>query len=218
MDMDFSPLWISIKTAASATTITFFLGLAAAWYVNKLKSRYKNIIDALLILPMVLPPTVMGFFLLLIFGKRGFIGKILDAVGIQVIFSWQATVIAAIAVSFPLMYKASKSSFAQVDKNITDAARTLGGSSWNVFWKITVPASWPGIAAGTVLSFARALGEFGATLMIAGNITGKTQTMPLAIFFASESGKMDQALMWVLMITSISFVFIILINHWEARR
>jgi molybdate transport system permease protein len=218
MDMDFSPLWISLKTATAATTITFFLGLAAAWHVNKLKSRYKNIIDALLTLPMVLPPTVVGFFLLLIFGKRGPIGSLLDSVGIQIIFSWQAAVIAAVAVSFPLMYKTTKSAFSQMDKNITDAARTLGGTEWYIFWKVTVPVIWPGVAAGTVLSFARALGEFGATLMIAGNIRGKTQTMPIAIFFASESGKMDQALLWVLMITSISFVFIMLINHWEARR
>jgi molybdate transport system permease protein len=213
--MDYSPLWISLKTAITATAATFFIGLAAAWLVANYKGKLKGLIDGILTLPLVLPPTVVGFFLLVIFGRRGPIGKLLFALGTNIIFSWPATVLAAAVVAFPLMYKTSRGAFEQIDSNVVNAARTLGASGWRVFWKVSVPLAWPGIAAGAVLSFARALGEFGATLMVAGNIPGKTQTIPLAIFFAAESGDMDKALIWVLMIFCISLVVMILMNYWN---
>ncbi len=212
--IDFSPIWISLKTALTATLLTFFFGIAAAWYVANYRGRLKGLVDGLLTLPMVLPPTVAGFFLLLIFGKYGPIGKILYALGIPVIFTWQATVIAATVVAFPLMYKTARAAFEQIDGNILNAARTLGVSEWNVFWRVSVPLARPGIAAGTVLAFARAMGEFGATLMVAGGIPGKTQTIPIAIFFAAEGGEMNKAMIWVLLITGISLIAMVLINYW----
>jgi len=215
MSIDFSPLWISLKTAFAATTLTFFLGIAAAWFVAGYSGRLKGIMDGLLTLPMVLPPTVVGFFLLVVLGKNGPVGKLLCLFDTQIIFSWSATVVAASAVSFPLMYKTARGAFEQVDRNIIYAAQTLGVSDRKIFWRVTVPLAWPGIAAGTVLSFARALGEFGATLMIAGNIPGKTQTIPIAIFFAAEGGEMDKALLWVVLIFVISFVVMVLMNYWN---
>jgi molybdate transport system permease protein len=212
--MDFSPLWISLKTAFAATIVTFFFGIAAAWFVARYKGRFKGLIDGILTLPMVLPPTVVGFFLLIIFGKNGPIGKVLLFMGTRVIFSWSATVIAASVVAFPLMYKTARGAFEQIDGNIVNAARTLGISEWRIFWKVTVPLAWSGVAAGTVLAFARALGEFGATLMVAGNIPGKTQTIPVAIFFAAEGGEMGKALVWVVLIFVISLAGMTLMNYW----
>ncbi|HOV27480.1 MAG TPA: molybdate ABC transporter permease subunit [Pseudobacteroides sp.] len=213
--MDYSPLWISINTSLCATLITFFLGIAAAWFLAWYRGRLKGVIDSIFTLPMVLPPTVVGFMLLVIFGRYGPVGKILNYVGIQIIFSWPATVIAATAVAFPMMYKTAKGAFEQIDRNLIYAARTLGVSEWRIFWKVTVPLAWPGIAAGSVLSFARALGEFGATLMIAGNIPGKTQTIPIAIFFSAQGGEMDKAILWVVLIFVISLIVMILMNHWN---
>lgn len=215
MNFDISPMFISLKTAVVATVITFFIGLAAAYAMAIYKGRLKGVIDAILSLPLVLPPTVVGFFLLVLFGRNGFIGKFLLKFGTTIIFSWTATVIAATVVAFPLMYRTSRGAFEQIDKNIINAARTLGVSEWRIFWKITVPIAWPGIAAASVLAFARALGEFGATLMVAGNIPGKTQTMPVAIFFASEGGDMKTALIWVLLIVTISLIVIVLMNYWS---
>lgn len=214
MDMDLTPLWISIKTAFTATLLTFFLGIAASWFVAGYRGKLKGLLDGVLTLPMVLPPTVVGFFLLIIFGRNGPIGKFLHSLGNQVIFTWSATVIAASVVAFPLMYKAARGAFEQIDSKLIYAARTLGVSEWNVFWRVAVPLAWPGIAAGTVLAFARALGEFGATLMIAGNIPGKTQTIPLAIFFVAEGGEMDKALLWVVLIFSMSLAVMVLMNYW----
>jgi molybdate transport system permease protein len=178
--------------------------------------RYGSLIDALFTLPMVLPPTVLGFILLLIFGKNGPIGKLLSLIEVKIIFSWSATVIAAVVVSFPLMYNTSKGALEQIDKNILNAARTLGISEWKIFWTISLHLAWPGIAAGTVLAFARALGEFGATLMVAGSIPGKTQTIPIAIYFAVEGGDMKKALIWVAAVSALSFAVIILTNIWSS--
>lgn len=218
MVLDFSPMWISLKTAFTATVITFFIGIAAAQWMANYKGKLKGILDTVFTLPLVLPPTVVGFFLLLIFGMNGPLGKILLKLGTNIIFSWSATVIAAVVVSFPLMYKTSRAALEQIDRNIVNAARTLGVSEWRVFWKITLPLAWPGIAAATVLSFARALGEFGATLMVAGNIPGKTQTIPVAIYFTAEGGEMDKALIWVILIVIISTVVIFLMNYWTDHQ
>ena len=179
------------------------------------KGRGRGIIDGIFTLPLILPPTVIGFFLLLLCGKNGLVGKVFMSFNKNIIFSWSATVIAAAVVAFPMMYRTCRSAFEQMDKNMISAARTLGLSETKIFFKIAIPLAWPGIIGGLVLSFARALGEFGATLMIAGNIPGRTQTMPVAIFFAVESGDMNKAMLWVLIIVAISFIMIFLLNYWS---
>lgn len=217
-EVDLIPVWISLKTSITATVITFFLGIAAARWMAGSQFRGKSIIDAIFILPLVLPPTVVGFGLLMLFGRNGPIGQMLMQFDRNVIFSWSATVIASSVVAFPLMYQAALAAFEQIQPNTLDAARTLGASEWVVFKKVTVPLAWPGIAAGTILAFARSLGEFGATLMLAGNIPGKTQTIPLAIYFAVEAGHTAQALYWVLAILLISLSSIAALNYWKKRQ
>lgn len=212
--MDFSPLWISLKTAFLATIITSIIGIFLSYKMANYKGRGRGFIDGIFTLPLILPPTVIGFFLLLICGKNGLVGKFFMNFNKNIIFSWSATVIAATVVAFPMMYRTCRSAFEQIDKNMISAARTLGLSETKIFFKIVIPLAWPGIIGGLVLSFARALGEFGATLMIAGNIPGRTQTMPVAIFFAVESGDMNKAMLWVLIIISISFIMIFLLNYW----
>lgn len=212
--MDFSPLWISLKTAFLATIITSIIGIFISYKMANYKGRGRGLIDGVFTLPLILPPTVIGFFLLLICGKNGFVGKIFMSFNKNIIFSWSATVIAATVVAFPMMYRTCRSAFEQIDKNMISAARTLGLSETKIFFKIAIPLAWPGIIGGLVLSFARALGEFGSTLMIAGNIPGKTQTMPVAIFFAVEGGDMNKAMLWVLIIVAISFIMIFLLNYW----
>lgn len=215
MSLDLSPLWISISTALLATLITFFIGIIVAYKIANYKGIFKGLIDGILTLPLILPPTVIGFFLLVLFGKNGPIGNLLAFFNTSVIFTWSATVIAATVVSFPMMYRTTRSAFEQIDNNIICAARTLGLSELKIFLKIAIPMSWPGIIGGVVLSFARAMGEFGATLMIAGNIPGKTQTMPLAIFFSVEGGDMSKAYLWVIIIVSLSLIMILLLNYWS---
>lgn len=218
MTADYSPLWISLKTSLLSTVITFFIGIAVSYFMANFKGKSKGLIDGILTLPLILPPTVVGFFLLLLCGKNGPVGKFLLLFDKTLIFSWTATVIAAVTVSFPMMYRSARSAFEQIDINLVFAARTLGLSEFNIFKKIVLPLAWPGIIGGLVLSFARAMGEFGATLMLAGNIPGKTQTMPLAIFFAVEGGDMKKALLWVLLITGISLISILALNYWSEAQ
>ncbi len=213
--MDYTPLWISTKTATIATIITFFLGILISYWMSNFKGKSKGLIDGLFTLPLILPPTVVGFFLLIICGKNGPVGKLLELFNTSLIFSWAATVLAAIVVSFPMMYRTTRSAFEQIDINILSAARTLGLSEFKIFHKIAIPLAMPGIIGGLVLSFARAMGEFGATLMIAGNIPGKTQTMPLAIFFAAEGGDMQKAMLWVVIIVTLSLFLILILNYWS---
>lgn len=218
MNFDFSPLWLSLKTAILATAVTFFFGILAARWMLDYRGRLRGIIDGILISPLVLPPTVVGFLLLLLLGKNSPIGQFLHQLGIDIIFTWKAAIITSIVVSFPLMYRTSLGAFEQIDRNIILAARTLGSTEWIVFWRVMLPLAYRGIVAATILAFARALGEFGATLMLAGNIPGQTQTMPLAIFFASESGDYQQALIWVLVLLSISLSVIIIVNFWAESK
>lgn len=213
--LDWTPLYISIKTSLISTIITFIIGIIISYIMANYSGKYKGLIDGVLTLPLVLPPTVVGFILLLIIGKNGFVGEFLLKYDKTLIFSWAATVIASTSVAFPMMYRTSRASFEQIDTNIINAARTLGLSEWKIFYKIAIPLAFPGIIAGVVLSFARALGEFGATLMIAGNIPGKTQTMPLAIFFAVEGGDMKSASIWVLAIMIISILMMVILNLWS---
>lgn len=215
--MDYSPLWISLKVAVIATAFTFLLGLLAARLVLSL-GRLRALIDGIFSLPMVLPPTVVGFFLLIIFGKNGALGKLLMKAGVSVLFTWPGAVIAATVVSFPIMYRTSLGAFEQVDQNLIHAARTLGMSEVRIFFRVLLPVSWPGVAAATILAFARALGEFGATIMLAGNIPGKTQTMSVAIYTAMQSGNRELAYRWVAIIMVISFVTIFLMNYWTNRQ
>ena len=216
--MDISPLIISIKTSLVATLITFILGIIISYKIFWYKGRYESLIDTILTLPLVLPPTVVGFFILITIGKSGPVGMILKTIDINLIFTWTATVISAVIVSFPIMYRSLKSSFEQIDNNMIFAAKTLGLSEKEIFMKIMLPISYPGIIGAVILSFARAIGEFGATLMIAGNIPGKTQTMPIAIFFAVESGDMNKAMIWVMIIIGISSIVITISNFISKSR
>ena len=179
--------------------------------------RVKGVIDTIFTLPMVLPPTVVGFFLLVILGKRGVIGSFLYNIGVQIVFSWGATVVAATVVCFPIIYRTTRGALEQIDSNVLDVARTLGMSESKVFWKIALPMAWPGIVGGIILGFARALGEFGATLMLAGAIPGKTVTMPISIYFLSQGGDMKGAMIWVLFIVVISFFSILFINRLSYK-
>ena len=210
--MDYTPLWISLKVATTATVFTFFLGILAARLVMNM-GKMKGLIDGIFSLPMVLPPTVVGFFLLVLFGKNAVIGQILESMGAGVLFTWQGAVIAAVAVSFPIMYRTSRGALEQVEPNLIHAARTLGMSEAKIFFRVMLPVARPGIAAAAILSFARALGEFGATIMIAGNIPGRTQTMSVAVYTAMQSGNRQLAFRWVFMIMAISFATIFVMNY-----
>lgn len=215
--MSLSPLWISLCTAIPATLITFFLGILAAHKSRKAGKGLLHIMDVLLTLPMVLPPTVLGILLLYLLGKNGILGKPLMSVGITVVFTRTAATIAAIAVSFPLMYRSAKAAFEQVDVTLIYTARTLKLSENRIFWSIIMPVALPGIVSGAILSFARAIGEFGATLMIAGNIPGRTQTMPVAIYMAYLRGDEREALFWAIILLLFSFVLILSMNHFSVK-
>ncbi len=217
MPGDLSPLWISIATSSAATVLVFVLGIGAAHGMNRYRGPWRGLMDGVLILPLVLPPTVIGFLLLLTFGRKSPLGQALEQLGLQIAFSWPATVIAATVVAFPLMYRTVLAAFDQVNPNLLDAARTLGASEWRVFTRIQVPLALPGIVAGAVLAFARALGEFGATLMLAGNIPGRTQTMPMAVFFAVEGGNLPLALSWVLLLVALSLGIVWSLNSSQRR-
>ncbi len=213
-----SPLFLSFQTAAIATVIVFVFGILFARLFARNSFPGKSIVEALFLLPLVLPPTVVGFGLLYLFGKNGFLGKfLLEWFDFQVVFSWYAVIIAAIVVSFPLMYQSALAAFQQYDLRIENAAYTMGASKWKVFWSISLPLAWPGLIAGLVLSFARALGEFGATLMLAGYIPNVTDTIPLAIYFAVESGNMEKATFWVVIIVALGFSAILWLNWWSKR-
>ena len=226
--MEISPIIVSMKTASVSIVITFFLGLAAAYGVERIRSRKLQLVcDGILTLPLVLPPTVAGFFLLYIFGiKRparcmgstdrgklfpchGKTGRFfLEFFGTKIAFSWQATVLAAVAISFPLMYRSARGALQQVDENLLYAGRTLGMSEWCIFWKVWFPNAMSGILSGGILAFARGLGEFGATAMIAGNIAGETRTLPLAVYSAVSAGNMEEAYQYVWILVIISFLVV----------
>ena len=217
--MDWSPVLISMKTASLSIFITFFLGIFAAGVVIRLKNETSKIIcDGILTLPLVLPPTVAGFFLLYLFGVKRPSGQFfIDFFGVKIAFSWGATVLAAVVMSFPLMYRSARGAFEQVDPDLTAAARTLGMSEWEIFWKVLFANATPGILSGGVLAFARGLGEFGATSMIAGNIAGKTRTLPMAVYSEVAAGNMGAADRYVAVIVVIAFISILLMNLGALR-
>lgn len=218
--MDYSPILISLKTASLSIVITFFLGVAAGKMVYAMRNeRIKIIIDGIFTLPMVLPPTVAGFFLLYIFGVKRPIGEfLLNQFAFKIAFSWWATVLAAVTISFPLMYRSARGALEQVDINLVYAGRTLGMSEWKIFRSIILPNALPGILSGAILSFARGLGEFGATAMIAGNIAGKTRTLPIAVYSAVAAGDMNLAYRYVIILVLISFIIIAFMNYLSFNK
>jgi molybdate transport system permease protein len=217
--MDWSPLLISLATSLAATGVTLVAGLAAAAWRQNRAGAGAALVDGIFILPLVLPPTVVGFLLLLLFGRNGPLGKLLLPFGATVVFSWPATVIAATVVAFPLMYITARAALEQVDPHLLQAARTLGASEGRIFREVALPLAWPGVLAGTILSFARALGEFGATLMLAGNIPGKTETIPIAIYFAVEANEIQRAMAWCAVDVGISIALLGGLYYWtHAQR
>lgn len=212
--IDWSPLWISLHTAAATITIVFFIGVIIAWWVERLQSQSLKIFaDAVITLPMVLPPTVAGFFLLYFFGNNRFLGQLIyQLTGIKIAFSWLATVLAAAVISLPLMYRSARGALSQVDKGMLEAARSLGMTECRIFWRIHLPNALPGVIAGGLLAFARGLGEFGATAMIAGNIAGRTRTLPLAVYSAVAAGDWDAAGWYVAVIVGICLLVVIGLN------
>ena len=217
--LDWSPLFISLKTGFAATLISFFLGVGAASLVLRVSPRLRAVIDSILTLPLVLPPTVVGFFLLLLFSvRRPFGSFLLETFNIRIIQSWTGCVIAATVIAFPLMYRNARGAFEQVDINIIHAGRTLGLSDWTIFWKITLPAAAPGILSGTVLTFARAMGEYGATSMLAGNILGKTSTISQTIAMVMQDGNYAKAGVWTGIVIIIAFIILWIMNKVGSRK
>lgn len=218
-NLDWSPLFISLKTGIVATFISFFLGIYAARKVVKTIPGKKAVIDGILTLPMVLPPTVAGFFLLLIFSKRRPFGIFLyETFDIKVVQSWLGCIIAATVIAFPLMYRNARAAFEQLDVNLIYAGRTLGMSDIRIFWKVVIPSAGPGIASGTILTFARALGEYGATSMLAGNIPGKTGTISQKIAMVIQDGDYATAGVWVAIVMLIAFLVIFSMNFISGTK
>ncbi|WP_088188522.1 molybdate ABC transporter permease subunit [Desulfosporosinus sp. FKA] len=215
MDLSFVPIILSLKVALASVIIVTCFSIPIAGLMARREFWGKDVVESIITLPLVLPPSVIGFMLLVVFGKNGPLGVFLEQFfHTRVVFTIEGAVIAAVVVSFPLMYQSVRVAMESVDQNLERAARTLGAREIRVFFTITLPLAWNGIIAGLVLAFARSLGEFGATLMIAGNIPGRTQTMPLAIYFANESGDMRTASILVVIMTSFSFLVIYGLNRW----
>ena len=216
--MSLSPLLLSLKISVIATIIVTITGTLLARLIARRHFKGKILLESLLLLPMVLPPTVVGFGLLFLFGSNGWIGRFLEFLfGFQLIFTWYAAVLAAVVVAFPLMYQSASAAFQRYDSSLEQAAYTLGAGRFKVFWTVSVPLAWPGLLAGIVLAFARALGEFGATLMVAGYIPGRTDTLPLAIYFSVEAGNAEQAVFWVILILAFGFSAIYWLNLWNRK-
>ena len=217
--IEWQPVILSIKVAFASLSIVLILGVACAYGMRRWHFSGKVALEAIFSLPLVLPPVVTGFLLLVLIGKQGPVGRLLERLfQVQLIFTPYAAVLAGTVVAFPLMYQSVKAAFQSIDLKLEDAARTLGASESRVFLTVTLPLAWPGVVAGIVLSFARALGEFGATIMVAGNIPGKTQTLPLAIYFAAESNDMTLAGLYVLIISLLTFSMILWVNLWTKRK
>ena len=214
---DWSPLWISVQVAVLATVCSVILGTALAYGVMKLK-KLRPLADAVLTLPLVLPPTVVGFFLLILLGKNSVIGQFFNEIGLPFIFTMRGAVAAAFVVSFPLMDRSARGAMEQMDRQLLYAARTLGANEGKIFFRVILPNCRSGIFAGTILAFARAMGEFGATIMLAGNIPGKTQTMALAVYTAVQGGNREEAFQWAVIIVLMSAAAILAINYFEQGK
>ncbi len=203
------PLRLTLQVAGLATLVALALGTALAWALARYRFPGRDLLDAVCTLPLVMPPTVLGYYLLVMVGRRGLLGAWLQEVfGVSLIFTWQGAVLAAAVVSFPLVFKSARAALESVDRDLEDAARTLGVSEWGVFFRVSLPLAMRGILAGTMLAFARAMGEFGATLMVAGNLPGRTQTLSLAVYSAVQAGRDDLAQALVLLVSAVC-VFIL---------
>ena len=216
-ELDYSPLWVTLRTCGVAIVLVFFLGLAAAYFMLRVSKRAQDIFDTIFTIPMVLPPTVCGFLLLMLLGRNTAFGRFFIDIGFPLAFSWQATVVAAVVVAFPLMYRSARGAFESLDPNMLDAARTLGWSNGRIFMKLMLPLAWSSIASGTVLAFARALGEFGCTLFLAGNQLGSTRTIPIAIYFEWMNGNQAATWFWTIVLIVFSFLVILFINIWSRH-
>ncbi|MRT29126.1 molybdate ABC transporter permease subunit [Herbaspirillum sp. CAH-3] len=205
-----TPLLLSLKVAGLATLLNLVLGVTAAYGLSRWRSPLRDFIDSILTLPLVLPPTVLGYYLLVLFGRRGTFGAWLEGMGIQLVFTWQGAVLASTVVAFPLVLKAARAAFESVDHQLEDAARVLGVSEAGVFFRVSLPLATRGIMAGVLLAFARALGEFGATLMVAGNLPGRTQTLSVAIYEAVQAGD-DAAATFLVVVTSITCIVLLMV-------
>src|SRR3990170_1437023 len=203
--MDLFPLFLTIKVSFFATVLTIAVGLALAWVMAKRDFWGKGLLDVVIMQPLVIPPTVLGYYLLALFGRSGWLGQLLDSIGVEIVFTWKGAVVAAFISSLPLFVKPARAALEGVGTDLENAARLLGKTEWQVIRTITLPLAWRGILAGAVMAFARATGEFGATLMVAGNIPGVTQTLPIAIYDAVQSGESGAANLLVLIITLFSF-------------
>ena len=205
------PLFLTLKVALLATLIAGALGIAAGHWMARHRFAGQNALDAVLVLPMVLPPTVLGYYLIVLIGRNGVIGAWLEQwFGIRLLFTWQGAVLAAAVVAFPLIYKAARAAFEDIDVRFQQAARTLGASEWELFWRVSLPLATRGIAAGLALTFARAMGEFGATLMVAGNLPGRTQTLSVAVYSAVQAGDDPLAFSLTLVISALCIVLLVI--------
>jgi molybdate transport system permease protein len=199
------PVWLTLRVSLVATALAVAIGLGVAWFLAKKRFRGKNLVDALIMQPLVIPPTVLGYYLLVLFGRQGALGRFLEqSFGIALVFTWRAAVLAALVASLPLFIKPARAAMEAVDEHMENAARLLGKSEWTVFRTITLPLAWRGVVAGSVMAFARCMGEFGTTLMVAGNIPGRTQTISIAIYDAVQAGREGEANVLVLLVTLIS--------------
>lgn len=214
--MDTAPVWLSLQVSLTATVLTLAAGVPAAWLLARKATLFKDVLGAVVVTPLVLPPTVLGYYLLTLIGARGPIGRLLDSVGIELAFTWRAAVLAAALGSIPLLIKTVQAGFESVDSRLEQAARTLGRSEWSVFASVTLPLSWRALVAGTVLAFCRAFGDFGITLMVAGSIPGRTQTLPLAIYDFVQADRMQDAN--ALAALTVAAVIVLLVGFARVAR
>jgi molybdate transport system permease protein len=212
-EIDWFPLALSIRVALMATVIVLLIGIALGWLLARRRFFGREMLDAIVTLPLVLPPTVLGYYLLVLLGRNGPVGRALETItGEPLVFTWKGAVVAASVGALPLVVKTSRAAIAAVDKNLEDAARTLGQSEWRVFWRVTMPLASRGIIAAAMLAFARSLGDFGATLMVAGNIPGRTQTAAIAIYDATQAGRNEYALTLVLILSALALSLVYATN------
>jgi len=214
--MDFFPVWLSLRVSLAATALTLLAGVPLAWFLARKAPRLKDLLGAVVVAPLVLPPTVLGYYLLVLIGARSPIGRFFESVGVELAFTWRAAVLAAAVGSMPLLVKALQAGFEGIDPRLEQAARTLGHSEWSVFWRVSLPLAWRSLVAGTVLAFCRALGDFGITLMVAGSIPGRTQTLPLAIYDLVQANRMNEANLLAAM--TIVAVLVLLLGVGRAAR
>ncbi|MET0592213.1 MAG: molybdate ABC transporter permease subunit [Polyangiaceae bacterium] len=215
---DLSILGLSLGVALASTIAIFPAGIGLAWFLAGEKGRFRVIVESILTLPLVLPPTAIGILLLTILSKDGWIGHLLSHLGIEIMFTWSAAVLASAVMSLPLLVRSARTAFEEVDPRLIGIARTLGDTPWRVFWRVTFPLAWRGILAGTLLAFCRALGEFGATILVAGNIPGRTQTLALAIFHRAQLGRDDDAFRLVAIVGVVAFIAVYITERLEKHR